>query len=291
MSDSNRSIAITGAHGRLGTALVAAAGPAAIVWSRPDYDLDRAASASELLRRDRPSVVIHTAAMTNVDACARDPELAERRNGAAVRDLATACVEAGARLVLVSTNEVFDGDRADERGYVETDTPRPRNPYGASKLAGEAAARAVFDASDGLWIVRTSWLYGPPGAGFPEKIVRAADGLDEGAALSVVEDEHGSPTLAADLASGIMVLMVKAPSGLYHLVNQGRATRLEWARQVLASRRPEQSIRAISRDDFERASDPPPWGILDSELAARFGVRLRPWEAALAEHLAERAGS
>lgn len=291
MNDALGPIAVTGASGRLGTALLAAAGPTAVGWGRPEFDLDRPASSAELFERDRPRLVLHAAAMTDVDACARDPRLALRRNGAAVGELARACIDAGSQLVLVSTNEVFDGDRADGRGYVETDETRPRNAYGRSKLAGEEAARAAFADADGLWIVRTAWLYGPPGAGFPEKIVGAADRLPADDALGVVDDEYGSPTLGADLARAILQLVDVTHGGTYHLVNEGQATRHEWARRVLAARRPERRMRAISRAEFERASDPPPWGVLDTSRASGAGVTLRGWQDALGEHLAQQARS
>ncbi|MEX2548343.1 MAG: sugar nucleotide-binding protein [Chloroflexota bacterium] len=123
----------------------------------------------------RPSLVIHAAAWTDVDGCAREPELAIRRNGEAVRSLAKACVQRDVGLVLISTNEVFDGERRDGIGYSEDDPPRPINAYGVSKLVGEHAAQEAYGASRGLWVLRTAWLYGPPGNDFPEKIVAASD--------------------------------------------------------------------------------------------------------------------
>ncbi len=283
-------VAITGTTGRLGSALLARAGPDAVAWRRADFDLDRTADFPALLERDRPTRVIHPAAMTDVDACARDPELALRRNGEAVGALARACAERGSSLVLISTNEVFDGEREDGIGYAETDAPRPRNAYGVSKLAGEQAARAELDEDDGLWIVRTAWLYGPPGDGFPEKIVRAADRAPADEPLPVVADETGSPTLAADLAAGVLALVEATPGGTFHLVGAGRATRLEWARRVLAARRPERRTRPISQAEFERASDPPAWGVLATDKAASAGVVMRSWQDALDEHLATTAG-
>jgi hypothetical protein len=134
-------VAVTGGRGRLGCGLLERL-PAALAWSRPDYDLDDPAAAERLMERDRPDLVIHAAAWTDVDGCARDPELARRRNARAVEELALACRQRGAGLVVVSTNEVFDGDRTDERGYSEADATNPPNPYGASKLEGEQAATA-----------------------------------------------------------------------------------------------------------------------------------------------------
>jgi dTDP-4-dehydrorhamnose reductase len=189
-----RPIAVTGAGGRLGSALREVSPEDLIGWDVPEHDLDRPRSIEPLLERDQPALVIHTAAMTLVDECARQPELAMRRNGEATGVLAAACHARGVGLVVVSTNEVFAGDRTDGQGYVETDAAAPRNPYGASKLAGEEAARAVFGDGPGLWIARTAWLYGPPGNDFPDKITQAADRLPESERLPVVDDEWGSPT-------------------------------------------------------------------------------------------------
>ena len=146
-------VAVTGARGRLGSALVEALGAAPftgpmgpIAWSRPELDLDTLteASATALIDRDRPEVVIHAAAWTDVDGCARDPQLALRRNATATRALADACVGRGVDLILISTNEVFDGRRTDGEGYAPDDPPNPINAYGASKAEAERLAREAI---------------------------------------------------------------------------------------------------------------------------------------------------
>lgn len=285
-------VALTGAGGRLGRALENALEEKSITtvaWSRPDYDLDDPSAASRLVERDRPGMVFHAAAWTDVDGCARDPVAAMRRNGDAVGELAAACARSGARLVLVSTNEVFDGDRADGQGYRETDPPHPINAYGASKLAGEQQATQAFarlGTADGLLITRTAWLYGPPGNDFPSKIVIAADRLPAGEPLNVVADEIGSPTYSVDLAGAIVRLALSgAPGGSYHLVNAGRASRLDVATGVLARCRPERLTAGISRTQFVRASTPPAWAVLENTRAAALGITLRPWHEALADYL------
>jgi dTDP-4-dehydrorhamnose reductase len=278
-------IAVTGARGRLGRAIVAAAPVGTLAWSQPAYDLDEPASAAALVASQRPSLVIHAAAMTAVDEAARDPAAAVRRNVDAVAALAQACRERGTGLLLVSTNEVFDGARTDGLGYGEEDPTAPRNPYGASKRAGEEAARAAFGDAPGLWIVRTAWLYGAPGNDFPDKIVAAADRLPPDEPLPVVADEHGSPTWTVDLARAILVLIRSSEGGMFHLTAAGVASRLDWARRVLAARRPGRATRPISRSAFQRASDPPPWGVLDTSRAAALGIRMRPWDAALDAYL------
>lgn len=277
-------IAVTGANGRLGSALTTRI-PGAIAWSRPDYDLDDPEAAQRLLERDRPDVVIHAGAWTDVDGCARQPKLAKRRNADSVRELAVACAAGNASLLLVSTNEVFNGDRADGRGYTEVDATDPPNPYGASKLDGERAAQAAMD-SERLWIVRTAWLYGPPGNDFPNKIIAAADRLLPYEPLPVVSDEWGSPTYTRDLADAILALLKKSGGGVFHLVNPGAVTRQEWAMRVLARCRPQRRVVPISRNEFTRASRVPAWGVLDTARAQeRAGVELRAWDEALSDYL------
>jgi dTDP-4-dehydrorhamnose reductase len=284
-------IAVTGSGGRLGRALasaLAARDVKVIEWSRPDYDLDDPSAASRLVARDQPTLVLHPAAWTDVDGCARQPGLAMRRNATAVGELAQACALTGAGLVLISTNEVFDGRRADGQGYVEDDATNPPNPYGASKLAGEQQAQRAYGASDSaarLWIVRTAWLYGPPGNDFPTKIVAAADRLPAGQPLKVVADEVGSPSYTLDLAGAIIHLAAVAPGGTYHLAGAGTASRFELAEAVLGQCRPGVPLVPISGREFVRASVPPPWAVLDCSRAAGFGVVLRPWRDALADYL------
>lgn len=289
-------VAVTGAGGRLGRAVVTAleeapfTGPfGPIAWTRAIFDLDAPDGVGALLDRDRPEVVVHCAAWTDVDGCAREPELAMRRNGAATGALARAAAERGMDLIVVSTNEVFDGRRTDGAGYGPTDPTGPINPYGVSKLAGEAAAREAYSASSGgaLGIGRTAWLYGPPGNDFPTKILAAADRLAGGAPLPVVADEVGSPTYAPDLAAAMLSLLQVAEPGTYHLANAGRASRADWARAVLQGCRRAVGVEPIRQVDFARPSHAPAWAVLDASAAADLGVGLRGWEAALADYLVE----
>ena len=163
-------VAVTGAQGRLGRALIAAledapfTGPMGpIAWSRPDLDLDTltGASVDALIARDRPEVVIHAAAWTDVDGCAKDPGLAMRRNGTATGLIADACVARGVQLAVISTNEVFDGTRTDGRAYAPGDERRSVNAYGASKLEGERLVEAAATAAGPARPRRRS--SGPPG--------------------------------------------------------------------------------------------------------------------------------
>jgi dTDP-4-dehydrorhamnose reductase len=287
-------VAVTGAGGRLGQALVAAleespyTGPGGpIAWTRREWDLDQPDTIGERLRRDRAEVVVHAAAWTDVDGCARDPELAMARNAGATGVLARACAAAGADLVVVSTNEVFDGERTDGRAYGPDDEPRPRNPYGASKLAGERAARAAWEGAAGrLGIARTSWLFGPPGNDFPDKILAAAErARDAGEPLKVVGDEWGSPTFSHDLAEAIVELIGDGDAGgTHHLVNGGVTTRAGWARELFRQAGLAVDVEEVPASTWQRASDPPLRAVL-APTPLPSGEPIRPWAAALADYL------
>ena len=276
---------MTGSNGRLGRAVVAALAREHIATpalSRPEYDLDAENAAAAVVSHYRPAVVIHCAAWTAVDECARDPALAMRRNALAVGELARACAHSGARLVLISTNEVFGGDRKDGQGYVESDEPDPINAYGRSKLAGERDAAEAFRRGTDLLIVRTAWLFGPPGNDFPSKIIAAADRLPADEPLKVVSDEIGSPTFASDLADAVVRLATHMfQGGIYHLVNEGQASRFDLARRVLDRCRPERRTAPIASQEFDRPSKPPAWGVLANTRAAAAGLSLRPWQQAI----------
>lgn len=288
-------IAVTGATGRLGSAVLDAigsrAGATGIGWSRADFDLDDPASAAASLDRDQPDLVVHCAAWTDVDACAREPELALHRNGRATGVLAASCSERGVGLAAVSTNEVFDGLRADGHGYLPTDATEPRNPYGRSKLAGELAAREAFAATGAasLWIVRTAWLFGGPGRDFPAKIAEAArNAAASGSPLRLVADEFGNPTRVGDLASGIVDLVHDpAFAGTHHVVNDGWASRADWARRVLDELGLDVATEDVPLSTWTRDSEPPAWGVLAPTALPTIGL-LRTWAAALREDLAAR---
>jgi dTDP-4-dehydrorhamnose reductase len=309
-------VAVTGAGGRLGSALVKQLGAAPFVrqvlaWDLPEHDLDDPQSAQRLISKYRPDAVVHAAAWTDVDGCARQPDLALRRNGTAVGELAEACVSSGAALVMVSTNEVFDGLRTDRVPYRPTDLPHPPNPYGAAKLAGEQAARAAFWATGdefamaavepgtvrdstlpALAIVRTAWLFGLPGADFPQKILAAARKAGEqGATLKVVSDEIGCPTYATDLAAAIVQLVRESEraggrgfGGIHHVVNTGRGSRAEWAREVLRITGVDVPTEDVPMSTWPRPSTPPPWGVIEPTPLP--DGPLRTWRDSLAEYAA-----
>lgn len=268
-----RRVAITGAAGQLGVELVRAfeaAGHEVLALARPDFDITRAADL-ERLTAWRPDIVVNSAAWTDVDGCARDPEQAMRINGEAAGAVAAAAAAAGALIVQISTNEVFDGMLG--RPYAEGDEPSPINPYGVSKLAGE---RAVAAANARHLIVRTAWLYGPGERNFPRKIRAVAErARTAGEVLRVVDDEWGNPTWTPWLAEAIVALVSDPRSrgaSVWHLAGEPPTSRRGWANRVLKD--VEVQILPITLAEYARPSQPPLRAILDTRRAQALGLSL-----------------
>jgi len=274
-------IAITGHKGQLGRELHRRLDDYDLLLiDLPEADITDPASIIPLIVAFRPDVVIHTAAYTDVDGCARNPELAFRVNAWGTQNVALACQRAGAVLLHVSTNEVFDGTATEP--YREWDPRHPINPYAQSKAAAERAVETLLAR---FYIARTSWLYAPGGNNFPAKIVRAAD---QHRRLRVVTDEVACPTYAPDLAEAIIHLVQTDHYGIYHLVNEGYCSRYDLAVRILElAGRGDVPIDRITLADYPRDSTVPPFAPLRNTCAAALGITLRPWEDALTAYFRE----
>ncbi len=272
-------ILLTGHKGQLGRTLLPLLAEHEVQgMDLPEHDITDREDVTALVHKVRPDLILHPAAMTDVDGCARDPQAAYRVNGMGTQNLALAAAEIDTEMLYVSTNEVFDG--AASTPYHEWAARRPANPYGRSKLAGEWYTQNLLTR---FYIVRTAWLYAEGGRNFPHKIIQLAD---ERGALRVVTDEVGNPTYVKDLAAAIVQLIQTHAYGIYHLVNEGAASRYDFAREILRlSGREAIPIEPITSDAFARASTPPPYAPMLNHAAAALGIRLRPWQAALANFL------
>lgn len=272
-------VLITGAAGMLAGALLQAQpGSLEVVGvDLRDGDLTEPAVAASLLDSHRPQVVLHCAAMTDVDGCTRDPARAQLVNCEATRWLAGACRDRDTRLLYLSTDYVFAGDL--DRAYHEADQPCPLSPYGASKLCGE---RAVAELPDHL-IVRTQWLYGPGGKNFLATIVNAARTRD---ALRIVADEWGSPTYTLDLARALWELACADVTGIVHLTNSGVATWHELAAFALQEAGLQVALEPISAADWASPTVRPRYAVLENRRWHDLGKPpLRPWREAVREYV------
>jgi len=273
-------IAITGHKGQLGQALIETLTDDEILGlDLPEHEITQARQIADAIAEYRPDVVIHTAALTDVDRCAREPDLALQINGLGTHNVALACRRCDAALVAVSTNEVFDGRKG--KPYYEHEPTHPINAYAESKVAGEVYVRLHLSR---FYIVRTAWLYARGGNNFPRKIVAAAEKYGK---LRVVCDEISSPTYAPDLARAIGALIRSEQYGIYHLTNQGACSRLEFARRILElAGLGNVPLEPITADQWPRASTPPLNCVIRNLAGAQIGITLRHWDEALRDYFA-----
>jgi dTDP-4-dehydrorhamnose reductase len=273
---------VAGAAGQLGRELVARLGPQ-LAWAggRAELDVTDEAEVAALVARVRPDVVFNATAYNRVDAAEREPERAFAVNALAPRALARAAREAGALVVHVSTDYVFDGAAA--RPYREDDPAHPLSVYGASKLAGE---RHVLESGAEALVVRTSGVLArggsaQKGGSFVDRILAKARA---GEPLRVVADQVFAPTFADELADALLGLVRLRARGLCHVTNQGSCSWHALAVAALAATGIDRTVEAITAADLRLPARRPAYSVLDTSRARALGLPpLRPWPAALGE--------
>jgi len=266
----------------LGSALVArlrADGERALGVDISEADLTREERARDLVKHAHPTHVIHCAAYTDVDGAESDAETCHRANALAPKYVARACANAGARMLMISTDYVFDG-KATEPYPVDAE-PNPVGVYARSKYTGEKAAAAALEDCQ---IVRTAWLYGPGRRNF---VVKIRDLLARNGPLRVVNDQRGSPTYAVDLAKRLIALTRLDVRGIFHLTNSGHCTWCEFARKIAELLGKDPSvIQPVATAERPVPAPRPAWSVLDCSRALEIGLEpMRPWQEALADYL------
>jgi dTDP-4-dehydrorhamnose reductase len=273
-------VLITGATGQLGCELGRVlAAEELCLWSRREVDITDPGIVDRIIAL-RPEVIIHTAAYTDVDGCERHPDLAYRTNALATQYVVQAAEQVRARVVYISTDYVFDGQK--QTPYVESDAPNPLNVYGQSKLAGE---QYVQQMASQYCILRTSWLYSRYGRNFVLTIARLAR---ERAELHVVDDQRGCPTAVQDLAEAIRLLLTTAANGVYHAVGEGECTWHAFAQEIVRLQGLSTPVVPISSSQAQLLAQRPSYSVLHNRRLHALGIRLRPWREALKALLVER---
>lgn len=227
-----------------------------------------------------PDIVIHCAALTDVDGCELNSKKAYKVNSKGAENIALACKEAGAVLVYISTDFVFDGKK--RIPYREDDKTNPLSVYGASKLRGE---KLIKKNLSNYYILRTSWLYGKYGKNFVDTIVAKGK---TGSLLRVVRDQVGSPTYTKDLARAIHRLLDKpAPKyGTYHISNSGNVSWYDYAREILKLARCKAKVLPITSAELDRPAKRPAMSVMDnSKFTKLTGYKMPGWKKALKEYL------
>ncbi|MFV0624693.1 dTDP-4-dehydrorhamnose reductase [Sphingomonas sp. ac-8] len=292
-----RAILITGAGGQLGTELQRLAWPEAwevVAVGRDQLNLsDPAAIAAKMAERPW-AAVINGAAYTAVDKAEGDVVTVWAVNALAPAAFGAACAKAGIPLVQVSTDYVFAGDKS---GAWEVDDPvAPLGVYGASKLGGELAVRTSGARHA---IVRTAWVVSAHGSNFVKTMLRVGADRDT---LNVVDDQHGSPTGAADLAYALMTIAVRlvedadAPTGTFHFSNEGAVTWAGFAAEIFRQSGerggPTARVAPITTAEYPTPARRPANSLLSTQaIRAAYGIEPRPWGQALGDILNELIGA
>ena len=278
-----KTILVTGANGQLGNSVrrLAVGYPQyAFVFTDVDtLDICDAQAVNAFVKEKQVDYIINCAAYTAVDKAEDDEALCLRINRDAVRNLGEAARAAGARVIHVSTDYVFDG--TNHLPYVETDNTCPASVYGRTKLAGEQALQEV--CPDAV-IIRTAWLYSEFGNNFVKTMLRLGNEREQ---LSVVFDQVGSPTYAGDLAAAILNVLEQAETGafvpgIYHFSNEGVCSWYDFTVKILEVAGIECRIRPIETKDYPTKAVRPPYSVLNKKkIKETYGIIIPHWEESL----------
>jgi dTDP-4-dehydrorhamnose reductase len=258
-------VLVTGSSGQLGRELVDAFDDVDVVAVGHDrLDVSDRHAVVGALGALQPDVVVNAAAWTAVDACETDPDRAYAVNALGARHVADGARRVGAHVVQLSTDYVFDGTKAGP--YHEWDTPNPLSVYGRSKLGGE------LELGPGATIVRTSWVFGRHGANVVKTVLRLAREPGE---LRFVDDQHGCPTSAADLAVIVRRLALERLPGTFHVTNQGPTTWFAFAQEVLRAAGDDPGrVVPVATPALNRPAARPKNSVLDNAALRLSGIPL-----------------
>jgi dTDP-4-dehydrorhamnose reductase len=279
-------ILVTGSNGQLGSELRAVSSLYPQYrfqfFSREEFPIDEPETMSRIFEQVHPAYLVNCAAYTAVDKAESEIQQAEKINGTAVGSLASICREQGTRFIHISTDYVFNGSASEP--LKETDAVDPVNAYGASKLKGEEQAMQQNPQS---LIIRTSWVYSVYGKNFVKTMMRL---MQERPSISVVEDQVGSPTNAADLAETIMKIIGSGKwlPGIYHFSNEGVISWFEFAVEIKNLIGADCQVQPIVTAQYPTPARRPHYSVLDkSKIKSAYGIELKNWKESLQGCLAQ----
>lgn len=284
----DRRILITGANGQLGRALnelLSMKNEFTIIntdigeassYCPITLDIMNPVAVMNLVQSVKPEIIINCAALTAVDLCESEGDLAYRINGLGPKNLAMAANEMEAKLVHISTDYVFNGES--DVPYKEEDIPSPKSMYGSSKYQGEEFVKKYCSQ---YFIVRTAWLYGN-GKNFVKTMLRLADEKNE---IRVVDDQYGCPTSAIELAKAIIKLMETNEYGIYHGVCEGVTSWYNFAKEIFRLSNKDVKLIPIETSEYPTPAKRPAYSVLENNKLKELGIYLKPWKEALKEYI------
>ena len=266
-------ILITGSNGMLGRDLCP-------ILEKENYEIIKTdidslditdfSSSCEIIKKHKPDIIIHCAAYTNVDKAEEDIITARRINFKGTENLAKICANLNIKLVYISTDYVFDGNKTSP--YQTDDTPNPINNYGLTKLEGE---NAIKKHCKDYIIARTSWLYGIYGNNFVETMIKLSNKEE----LKVVNDQTGCPTWTVELSKGIIKLIKSDSKGIFHLCGSGTTSWYGFAREIFKQANLNVNLIPCTTDDFKRPAKRPKYSAMNNNNI------LRDWKLALSDYI------
>ena len=270
-------ILVTGANGMFGQDLCPILednGYDVIETDVYNLDITDVRACEQFLSQERPNIVIHSAAYTNVEKAEEDLITATRINVKGAENIAKICQKIGAVMVYISTDYVFDGKKTEP--YLPIDEPNPINNYGLTKFQGENLVKKYCDK---YYIIRTSWLYGHYGKNFVETMIKLAKKGDE---VKVVSDQIGCPTWTVELANNIVEIFEKEDYGIYHVCGSGETSWYGFAKEIFAQLNININLKSCLTEEFKCQAQRPKYSVLEN-----YGV-CRNWKLALKDYLALR---
>ena len=274
-------VTIFGASGLLGKELMReSSGDTVTGLTSQDVDIRDADRVQQVLRQARPEWVILAAAYTDVDGCESNQDLAFAVNLDGALNVAAAAKRVGARLLFLSSDYVFDGNKTTP--YQTADERNPQSVYGRTKA--EAETRLIELMPD-CCIARTSWLFGTGGKCFPDTILKLAASRP---ALDVVNDQRGCPTYVVDLARAVLQLCRKSARGIIHVTNARDCTWFDFAAEIVKSAGLSTTVRPVSSQQMARPAPRPAYSVLSPASLQRLGIEMPSWNDALRRYLEQR---
>ena len=275
-------ILVTGSEGQLGSELRAIAFRFTqynlFFTNRLTLDITDYNAVKAFTETNKINAIINCAAYTSVDSAESKSKLADAVNHLAVANLAKIAKQNNIKFIHISTDYVFDGNS--QRPYNENDTPNPQSVYGQTKLDGELAMQKINPANS--IIIRTSWLYSKHGNNFVKTMLKLAETKSE---ISVVADQIGSPTSAADLAKAILTILPKIKNNsveIFHYSNEGLCSWYDFAQEIFRIKNIKTLVNAVKTSEFPMLVKRPTYSVLDkSKIKTRFDLEITSWKASL----------
>jgi dTDP-4-dehydrorhamnose reductase len=276
-------VTVFGAGGLLGQALMGEwSGDAVTGFASRDSDIRDARRVQQIVRETTPEWIVLSAAYTDVDGCESNRDLAFAVNRDGAVNVAAAAREVGARLLFLSSDYVFDGNKTTP--YEANDERNPQSVYGRTKAEAEIR---LLELMPDCCIVRTSWLFGVGGKCFPDTIFKLAASRP---ALDVVNDQRGCPTYVVDLARGLIQLCRQNANGIVHVTNAGDCTWFEFAQEIVRSAGLMTTVRPVSSAQMARPAPRPTYSVLSLSRMQASGIEMPSWQDALQRYLQQRRG-